>query len=173
MQTFVPIASFDMITSKLDYRRLGKQRVECLQMLRALRGKTQGWKNHAATKMWIGHEDALVGYGVAVCVEWRRRGYKDTCLAKILRLRSKNKTALLPEWWGGKIHSRHRAVLLRKSPKWYSQFGWKEKPATENYWPTQFTKRLLTVRSKNWNAVNGKYLELHALKDIAACARKR
>ena len=46
MQTFLPYSSFDLTMECLDYRRLGKQRVEAFQILRALRGETDGWTNH-------------------------------------------------------------------------------------------------------------------------------
>jgi len=37
MQTFLPFSNFGMTAEVLDHRRLGKQRVEALQILRALR----------------------------------------------------------------------------------------------------------------------------------------
>jgi hypothetical protein len=44
----------------------------------------------------------------------------------------------LPPWYGMEIyHSSHRKVLLSKDFGWYSQFGWKEKPNYEYWWPTQ------------------------------------
>jgi hypothetical protein len=40
-----------------------------------------------------------------------------------------------PYWFGDTdFHSRHRAALLAKDPKWYGQFGWKEKPAIDYRW---------------------------------------
>lgn len=80
MQTFLPFPSFSESASVLDDKRLGKQRVECKQILQALqRGKytckhcgycdpgpcpdrcsvnvvhswrLTAWKNHPAVKMW-------------------------------------------------------------------------------------------------------------------------
>jgi len=44
-----------------------------------------------------------------------------------------------PKWLGDeRFHSSHRAVLLGKNFKWYSQFGWTEEPAVRNEkgkWP--------------------------------------
>lgn len=39
MQTFLPYADFSMSAKCLDYRRLGKQRVEAMQILNAIRGE--------------------------------------------------------------------------------------------------------------------------------------
>jgi len=67
MQTFLPYSSFIESVRCLDRQRLGKQRVEALQILNALNGKSKGWTNHPATKMWCGYEEAL-------CL------YKDLCI---------------------------------------------------------------------------------------------
>ena len=61
MQTFLPYADFVKTAKCLDYRRLGKQRVEAFQILNILEGKTTkaGWKHHPAVLMWEGYENAL------------------------------------------------------------------------------------------------------------------
>ena len=66
-------------------KRLGKQRVETLQILQTLTYGSK-WRNHPAVKMWDGYIPALVEYGVAICEEWLARGYKDTCLEKVLSI---------------------------------------------------------------------------------------
>ncbi len=48
MQTFVPHTA---IAKCLDYRRLGKQRVECKQILAAM-NTTTGWSNHRAALLY-------------------------------------------------------------------------------------------------------------------------
>jgi len=52
MQTFLPYADFKRSAQVLDYRRLGKQRVETWQLIRAINGETRGWRNHPAAVMW-------------------------------------------------------------------------------------------------------------------------
>ena len=134
MQTFLPYPHFHESAKVLDYRRLGKQRVETLQLLKAL---TNGgaWSNHPAAKMWHGYEDALVLYGVTMCREWLNRGYKDTCLPKI-QAYAKFTNVLLPEWLGDEsFHAAHRSNLLRKAPEHYTQFGWIESNDLEYIWP--------------------------------------
>ena len=56
MQTFLPYDDFVLSLDCLDYRRLGKQRVEAMQLLNAMKREKGGWINHPATKMWRGYE---------------------------------------------------------------------------------------------------------------------
>ena len=46
MQTFLPYPDFAESAAVLDSKRLGKQRVEALQVLRAVTRLTYGWKRH-------------------------------------------------------------------------------------------------------------------------------
>ncbi len=41
MQTFLPYESFEKSAQTLDWRRLGKQRVEGMQIINAITGKTR------------------------------------------------------------------------------------------------------------------------------------
>jgi hypothetical protein len=137
MQTFLPYPDLKLSAQCLDRQRLGKQRVEVLQLLQALTGEKQGWCNHPATYMWSGHASALAQYGLACCTEWIGRGYKDTCYGKIERYLITTKL-ILPFWFGNEtFHSTHRSVLLAKHFEWYKQFGWLEMPATmiDGKWP--------------------------------------
>jgi len=52
MQTFLPYQNYSRCAEVLDNKRLGKQRVECLQILNALLDASKGWKQHPAVKMW-------------------------------------------------------------------------------------------------------------------------
>lgn len=141
MQTFLPYADFEESASCLDNRRLGKQRVEVLQILRVLTGKTNGWSNHPAVKMWRGFEVALANYGLFICWEWQGRGYKDTCFCKIHDLfpdgRIAGLTITYPVWLGDdNFHRAHRSNLLRKDETFYRQFGWNEPMDLPYVWPT-------------------------------------
>lgn len=132
MQTFLPYPDFERCAEVLDTRRLGKQRVEVLQIMRALTVEGYAWKHHPAVLMWKGYEAALVAYGVAICREWRRRGFADTCEAKILidargagvrRARSQatlENGGRLPPWLGDTaLHRSHQSSLVRKDPEHY------------------------------------------------------
>jgi len=115
----------------LDYRRLGKQRVEAFQILNALAGKSKGWTNHPATRMWRGYEAALGWYKDLCIEEWIRRGYKNT-----MQTESYVGAIVMPEWLGREdIHASHRSNLLRKDPDFYGVLGWDEPHDLEYVWP--------------------------------------
>ncbi len=136
MQTFLPCADFAKTAEVLDYRRLGKQRVECKQIYMALTTPGYGWQNHPAVKQWRGYEQALVRYAIAICREWRKRGYNDAQLDYFMALPHRSRK--LPAWIGYEpFHSSHRQVLLFKDIMWYGQWGWNESAKYEYVWPTQ------------------------------------
>jgi hypothetical protein len=136
MQTFVPYSDFAESAYVLDYRRLGKQRVETMQILNAIVfNRSHGWRHHPATKMWENNPNGLAAYGVAICREWIGRGYRDTCLEKISGIMTPDDTDL-PFWWGDeRVHSSHRSNLLRKNPDHYGAFGWTDNPSDPYFWP--------------------------------------
>lgn len=116
MQTFLPFPDFKKSAQCLDTTRLGKQRVETLQILNALLLPDKGWKNHPATRMWRGHEYQLAEYGKAIALEWVARGHCDTCYDKICRMQELVADTGLPIWFGNEeLHESHRSNLMRKS----------------------------------------------------------
>lgn len=121
MQTFLPYRNFLESAKALDNKRLGKQRVECLQILNALHDPAYGWQNHPATKMWCGYEASLINYGVAVCYEWISRGYNDTCLPKIDAFRNRiiSINTDSPMWITEDFCESHKSNLIRKDPNFY------------------------------------------------------
>ncbi|GAA3178444.1 hypothetical protein GCM10010531_35390 [Blastococcus jejuensis] len=129
MQTFLPVADFEESARLLDSPRLGKQRVETLQILRALELPDYGWANHPAVLMWRGRTAALVAYGLAMVRVWRDRGYADTTDAQIAEFAPDVVGAaqddlaaagLLPSWVGDEaLHRSHRSNLVAKDPAFY------------------------------------------------------
>lgn len=102
MQTFLPYASFEKSARCLDNRRLGKQRVEVLQILNTLTGVSKGWNNHPAVRMWKRYERHLQVYGLVICDEWIYRGYRDTCREKIRGFSLEQEGPQdAPHWIGG------------------------------------------------------------------------
>lgn len=135
MQTFLPYPDFTQSAKCLDYKRLGKQRVECLQIVNALTYKSTGWVNHPASKMWRGHVNELVDYAIACCKEWLARGYKDSLLSHFLALQSESEP-VYPSWFGNvTFHDSHKSNLLRKMPIYYAQFNWNVLDDLPYYWP--------------------------------------
>jgi hypothetical protein len=129
MQTFLPYREFARSAQVLDSPRLGKQRVETLQVLRALELGEYGWRSHPVVKMWRGRTPALVVYGLEVVRAWQERGHADSTYDMIAEFAPEAESAtqadlaaegLLPSWLGdGRIHLSHRSALVRKDPDFY------------------------------------------------------
>lgn len=122
MQTFLPYPDFAESAKCLDYRRLGKQRVEVLILLKSLYHPEQskGWKNHPCREMWRETPQSLVHYGLVICEEWVSRGYKDTCYDKINAYNTNAPLNGMPRWLGrADIHLSHKSNLIRKMPQHY------------------------------------------------------
>jgi hypothetical protein len=145
VQTFLPDPDFARSAQLLDTRRLGKQRVETLQVLRALVIPGYGWRHHPAARMWRGYEEALAAYGLAMCKEWCGRGHADTCADKIAAeisgARPRTQAQLrrakkLPPWLGDEaFHLAHQSNLVRKDPDFYRPFFPDVPDDLEYIWP--------------------------------------
>jgi hypothetical protein len=134
VQTFLPYPQFAATARVLDARRLGKQRVEALQVLRGLIVPGHGWRHHPAVRMWAGYEEALVRYGLEICRRWCAAGRADTCATTMLtdlraatgtvRPRSQDDLAAaraVPPWLGEpRFHRSHQSALVRKDPAHYA-----------------------------------------------------
>lgn len=144
MQTFVPHGAFFKYNAEvLDYKRLGKQRVEAWQILQTLRGESKGWANHPAVKMWAGYEPALALYGAVMCNEWKKRGYVDNMLPRFVDalneyLDNPTITLTMPPWlYNDELVISHRSNLIRKDDDFYGPL-WPDVPNNLEYvWPTQ------------------------------------
>ena len=103
----------------LDYRRLGKQRQECLQILKALLGMVKHYKSQPQAKAWKGYEAALCQYGIDCCDEWKNRGYVDNTkiIFEIIKFeRLEHRKIIMPRWIGFEpYHSNQRSRLLYKN----------------------------------------------------------
>jgi hypothetical protein len=133
MQTFLPYADFAETARVLDPRRLGKQRVEALQVLRALTVPGYGWRHHPVVRMWRGYEEALTRYGLEICRQWCALGHRDTCAATLTVEYQEAKhtdiprdqavlarAGALPPWLGDpEVHRSHQSALVRKDPAYY------------------------------------------------------
>ena len=154
MQTFLPWPTFKHSAEVLDYRRLGKQRIEALDIYFLVQYKVnpgyfdlhkeigiseksaqlmiKRYLNHPAILMWVGYADHLAKYYNVIRGEWMYRGYVNNMPSIEVETTNLFKR---PNWLGGKIHSTHRSNLLRKDPKFYSQYGWKVPDNLPYYWP--------------------------------------
>jgi hypothetical protein len=138
MQTFLPYPDFKSSAQVLDYKRLGKQRQECRQILATLAGKSDSWIHHPAVLMWASYEDALREYFNAVSNEWVRRGYQHN-------IGFYDVSQVVYPWWLGQeiFHHSHRSQLFYKSPPNY--YGWTGIEYLEYAWPLKYDKVTRTV----------------------------
>jgi hypothetical protein len=131
MQTFLPYRDFIATAKVLDYRRLGKQRVEARQILDIIsNNKIGAWSNHPAVNMWRGYVGALSEYGDCVIAEWISRGYRNNM--EIIGV----PVSSYPLWLGDEnFHLSHRSNLVRKAPDYYGKI-WPNVPVDLPYiWP--------------------------------------
>ncbi|MBD1543731.1 hypothetical protein G9E11_16110 [Arthrobacter sp. IA7] len=142
MQTFLPYPDFQQSAAALDTPRLGKQRVEALQTLRALVIPEYGWQSHPAIRMWMGHVPALTMYGLAMVDEWTKRGFADNTRDNIREFAPQAAhpdyaaKILLPPWLGDpELHLSHRSNLIRKDPRFYEEVFPGTEHGLEYVWP--------------------------------------
>lgn len=174
MNTFLPHKSFVESANALDTLRLGKQRAEVKQLLIAiylneLRGNiwlmeaagidpvslvsAKAYKsmlNHPAKLMWEDYPFALVAYGLAVCHEYKIRGYRDNTYSRLEAFLALSPTeiyaeqswmeancpTLLPPWLGDeRLHASHRSNLKRKDAIYYAK--WTEPDNLPYIWPSK------------------------------------
>ena len=109
----------------LDTARLGKQRVEALQVLRAIVLPSYGWQTHPAMQMWRGYVPALTRYALDMVDAWTDQGHPDSTRALIAEFApeaaSRGVPLALPSWLGDDaLHLSHRSNLVRKAPEFYA-----------------------------------------------------
>lgn len=132
VNTFILTNSPKECMKLLDYRRLGKQRVEAYQIINVIEDQTQqGWKNHPAAKMWKDHVNGLKYYFNCAVDEWVSRGYKNTMKKYDI---PDNSESELPWWYQNvQLQKSHRASLLRKNPEFYEKLFEKDIYYTRGY----------------------------------------
>ena len=151
MQTFVTRFGDGHTSHDLDSPRLGKQRLEALQILKVLTGESTAWQHHPAVNMWRGYEMALCSYGSVMCLEWFQRGYKDTLAEEFALRQPKIRTGWSldrgagpeleceyrkPPWrWNTNVLISHRSNLIRKMPDRYAAMYPDQKAGLPYLWP--------------------------------------
>lgn len=128
MQTFMTHDNYVDTAKALDTKRLGKQRVEAYQILKALRGDyadTGAWVNHPATVMWRNHSYDLALYGLTISMEFYERGFDGWNMVEIFtdfqtQLRDNNSEQY--PWWVNSqlLTMTHQSNLVRKDADYYT-----------------------------------------------------
>ena len=187
MQTFVPFADFEASARALDAKRLGKQRVEVIQIVRALTVPGYAWSQHPATLMWKGYEEALGRYGLTMCDIWLERGFDDTCAGTIAadlaafgipHIRTEAELAeagALPPWlFDPEVRQSHQSSLVRKDPEHYRKTFPDVPPDIEYVWPVRSQAVVDRERKKEENArLRQQRAEQKILDELARAKRKR
>lgn len=127
MQTFMPHGNYVDSAKVLDTKRLGKQRVEAYQIIKAIRGdynNTGAWTNHPATNMWRGHEYELALYGLTISIEFFERGHDGFNMVEIFsdlqQQYGKHNTEKYPWWVNNELlNLTHQSNLMRKDSEYY------------------------------------------------------
>jgi len=149
VQTFLPFPDFARSAAVLDPPRLGKQRVENVQILRGLTVTGHGYRHHPAVKMWAGYEEALVRYGLIVADVWTATDRADTTAATLTTdlaaacgiTEVRDVAALraagdLPPWLGDEaFHRSHQSALIRKDAALYGPIFGDVPPDLPYVWP--------------------------------------
>ena len=186
MQTFTPYSDFEATARALDTKRLGKQRVEVIQIVRALTVPGYAWSSHPAVLMWKGYEEALGRYGLTMCEVWTERGFGDTCAGTIVHdlrafgigsIRSFRELAAasaLPGWlFDPKLLRSHQSALVRKDPEHYRQ-QFPDVPDDLDYvWPVRSTVVIERELRKQESARRREQRRLERLAVEAAKVRRR
>jgi hypothetical protein len=172
IQTFLPYPDFERSVRVLDTKRLGKQRVETLQIIQVLLAMRwdpaldrpvehppRGWRTHPAVLMWQSHELALLEYQRLTCAAWTERGFGDTCAVKTAGLVAARELGRQspPPWLGDEaLHRSHQSNLIRKAPDLYGPLFPGVPDDLPYYWP---------VRAAQGQAIDGKRDEQVAAED--------
>jgi len=187
VQTFLPYAGFEASARALDLKRLGKQRVEVIQIVRALTVPGYAWKSHPAVLMWRGYEEALGRYGLAMCDVWVERGFDDTCAGTItadlaaygvtpIRTEAELREAgAVPPWAvdGDPVVESHRSALVRKDAELYGPLFPEASPDVEYVWPVRSPAVVEAEQRRAENAVRREQRRVAKLVEEAERARRR
>lgn len=187
MQTFVPYADFEASARALDPKRLGKQRVEVIQIVRALTVPGYAWSQHPAVLMWRGYEEALGRYGLTMCKVWLELGFGDTCAATIAtdlaalglpHLRSYAELAgaeAPPPWlFDPQVQQSHRSSLVRKDPDYYGRLFPDVPPDLDYVWPVRSASVLeREQRQREYARRRQERAEQKLLDELAKAKRRR
>lgn len=177
VNTFLPYPDFVESAKALDYRRLGKQRVEAMQIINVLEDRSKGWQNHPAVRMWMGYTECLKEYCNVMIDEWISRGYKNTMVKYIIG------EIVKPEWLGREeFHLSHQAALVRKYPEYYTFPLTEEQKQVGYVWPSGGVTKATTITIedvKKWlenptvNPQTGRKINPISKTGVASKYRKR
>jgi hypothetical protein len=118
MQVFIPFSSPIQVAKILDSKRRNKQIIECKQILKAINGTNEAWKNHPVVKMYSSEKSKRWLYNYMLCLDAYNRD--DINLMNYCgTLADRNK----PDFINDKLCDQHKRRLYTKDPIFYSSFA--------------------------------------------------
>lgn len=117
MQVFVPYPSPIDVAKCLDRRRLRKQIVECDQILEAIAGESQAWKNHPVVKMYFNNPTWLWYYRETL------ESYTMGLLTLAKQYSSQCDCYFRPSFLTQDLCNQHKRRLYTKARELYPQFA--------------------------------------------------
>lgn len=156
MQVFLPFKSPLETAKCLDKRRLHKQIVECYQIMKAIKGESQAWKNHPICKMYKDNLKFLEAYTKTLELYKELSNFLQTNIQSDLNLQDRaermNKEALslLPSFITEEYCDIMKRRLYTKNNNYYSQFA---ELGECDY-------NLYFVDGEWWKYINGKKIQL-------------
>ena len=144
VNTFVIADTPEECAKMLDYKRLGKQRVEAKQIIDTLEhyDEKKGWKNHPALLMWKDNINALKYYYNCMVDEWIFRGYKNEMKKYDIK-----GDVVYPWWFHNKyVQLSHKCSLYRKNTKYYRNLTIDNEFLKVGYiWPSSLTESQIEI----------------------------
>lgn len=142
MQVFTPYPEPFKTAECLDGRRLNKQIIECRQILAAIRGESNAWKNHPVVKQYRTHTEYLECYLKCLIA------FKDNRIDVAL-VHSYYAMYYKPEFLTTEFCNQHKRRLFTKDSEFYCTF-YKYGKSYENWY---------VVDGKLLKYINGKIVK--------------
>lgn len=129
MQIFLPYISPLKTAQSLDPRRLNKQVIECNQILKAISGESNAWRNHPIVKMYSKHTKFVKLYRDVLALYRSSHSISD----EILKL-DKEAMQNAPKFITEEYLDNTKKRLFTKLPDYYSAFAHLGKSYTNMYY---------------------------------------
>ena len=160
MQVFVPYNNILQVVKEMvcDKRRYNKQIVECNQIIRAIKGETEAWKNHPICHQYKNYVKWLEWYKY-IFEEYKNNNYTFSEEQKnnLLSWQPPLPPFLLNE----KYLNSHKRRLYQKIPELYTQFEQYNNEKDKSNWycvPIEFNvPKRKGVSSVDFYGINGNY----------------
>lgn len=142
MQVFTPYPEPFKTADCLDSRRLNKQIIECRQILAAIKGESNAWKNHPVVKQYRTHTEYLEYYMKCLeCFKYSQLPQADYYSYMAMKYK--------PEFLTTEFCDQHKRRLFTKNNSFYAPF-YKYGESYENWY---------VVDGKLLKYVNGKVIK--------------